>query len=156
FPRFPLPERTNSHWMAQTGDGRLLAVPCGLNILLFETRTGTLLRTLTGHTHQPYRPAFSADGKRLASGSGHFIVRVWDVATGQEELTLKGHTGWVWAVAFDDERKQVVSADAAGTVKVWDAQGQLANSFQGHTKGVNQLAFSPDGKRLATASLDGT
>src|SRR5262249_48760071 len=49
FPRFPLPERTNSHWMAQTGDGRLLAVPCGLNILLFETRTGTLLRTLTGH-----------------------------------------------------------------------------------------------------------
>src|SRR5262249_14637983 len=57
-PRFDLPDRTNSHWMAQTNDGRLLAVPCGRNILLFDSRTGTLLRTLTGHTHQPYRPAF--------------------------------------------------------------------------------------------------
>jgi WD40 repeat protein len=155
FPRFAMPERTDTHWMAQTGDGRLLAVPCGRNIMLFEARTGRLLRTATGHTRTAYRPAFSADGKRLASGSEDFSVRVWDVATGQEELLLEGHRAPVWAVAFDDERKQVVSADAAGTVKVWDAQGRLVNSFQGHTKGVNQLAFSPDGKRLATASLDG-
>jgi WD40 repeat protein len=50
----------------------------------------------------------------------------------------------------------MVSSDAGGTIKVWDGQGQLVNSFPGHTKGVNHLAFSPDGKRLATASLDGT
>jgi WD40 repeat protein len=155
-PGFALPERTDSHWMAQTGDGRLLAVPCGLNIVLFEGHTGKRLRTLTGHTGHPYRPAFSADGKRLAAGTEDFLVRLWDVATGREEWVLKGHTIWVWSVAFDDGRKQLVSADGGGTVKVWDAQGQLAHSFQGHTGGINQLAFSPGGKRLATASLDGT
>jgi WD40 repeat protein/serine/threonine protein kinase len=156
FPRFVLPERTEgSHWMAQSSDGRLLAVPCGLNILLFEARTGTLLRTLTGHTANAYRPAFSPDGKRLASGSVNCILRVWDVASGREELTLTGHTSDVWSVAWGPEGKRLVSADGAGTVKVWDAQGKLLTSFQGHDKGIAQLAFSPDGKRLATPSLDG-
>jgi WD40 repeat protein len=156
LPRFPLPGRSVDHWMAQTSDGRLLAVPSGANILLFETRTGTLLRTLTGHTSGACRPAFSPDGKRLASGSGNFILRVWDVATGKEELTLKEHTHWLWAVAYDPGGKRLVSADAGGTIKVWDAQGQRITSFGGHTQGIHHLAFSPDGKRLATASHDGT
>src|SRR5262249_43787377 len=72
--RFPLPaqaipQQQTTHWMAQTGDGRLLAVPCWNTILVFEARTGRLLRTLTGHPRETYRPAFSPDGKRLASGS---------------------------------------------------------------------------------------
>jgi WD40 repeat protein len=156
FPRFDLPERAGSHWMAQTGDGRLLAVPCGTNILLFEARTGKLLRTLTGHTEAAYRPAFSPDGKRLASGSANGILRVWDVATGLEELRLTDHKYPVWSVAFDAEGKRLVSADQGGTVKVRDAEGRVVKTLEGHTKGVNHLAFSPDGKRLATASLDRT
>jgi WD40 repeat protein len=156
LPRFRLPERTTSHWMAQTRDGRLLAVPSGVNILLFEARTGKLFRTLTGHTKDPYRPVFSPDGKRLACGSANAIVSVWDVATGREELTLTEHKHWVWSVAFDPKRKRLVSGDAGGTIKVWDEQGQELNSFQAHAEGVGHLAFSPDGKRLATASLDRT
>ncbi len=157
FPRFSLPARTNTHWMAQTNDGRLLAVPCERNILLFEARTGKLLRTLTGHTNQAHRPAFSPDGKRLASGSYNpCTLRVWDVATGREELTLTDHTQAVWSVAFDPEGKRLVSTDEGGTVKVRDAEGRVLPPLPGHTTGVHQLAFSPDGKRLATASLDGT
>jgi WD40 repeat protein len=155
-PRFPLPAQTVSHWMAQSGDGRLLAVPCGTNILLFEARTGRLLRTLTGHRGPAYRPAFSPDGKRLAAGSSDFILRVWDVANGRQELILADHTQPVWSVAFDAEGKRLVSADKGGTVKVRDGSGRVIRTLEGHTKGVNHLAFSPDGKRLATASLDGT
>jgi WD40 repeat protein/serine/threonine protein kinase len=153
--RFPLPMRADSHWMAQTGDGRLLAVPFGRNILLFDARTGRLLRTLTGHTGAAYRPAFSPDGKRLASGSPN-MLRVWGVASGQEELRLPDHTHHVWSVAYDPEGKHLVSADHGGTVKVRDAEGRVLTKLAGHTKGVGHLAFSPDGKRLATASLDGT
>src|SRR5262249_3782501 len=155
--RFPLPERTTSHWMAQTRDGRLLAVPCGVNILLFEARTGTLLRTLTGHTNLAYRPAFSPDSKRLASASAASPLDLaCDVDSRREELTLTDHATQVWSVAYAPEGKRLVSADDGGTVKVWDAQGELLTSFRRHTKGINQLAFSPDGKRLATASHDGT
>jgi tetratricopeptide (TPR) repeat protein len=42
-------------------------------------------------------------------------------------------------------------------VKVWDAQtGRETLSLQGHTAGVNSVAFSPDGQRLASASMDDT
>ena len=54
--------------------------------------------------------AFSADGKRIVSGSGRTTtVKVWDADTGQEVLTLKGHTGMVTSVAFSADGKRIVS-----------------------------------------------
>ena len=44
-----------------------------------------------------------------------------------------------------------------GEVKVWDAQtGQELLTLKGHTGDVASVAFSPDGKRLASAGWDGT
>ncbi|MCI0684621.1 MAG: protein kinase [Gemmataceae bacterium] len=154
-PRWRLPERANSHWMAHSNDGQLLAVPCDKDIVVFEAATGTWLRTLTGHTSPAYRPAFSPDGKRLASGSENGGLRVWDVTTAQEVMSLIDTGQPVWDVAYDAEGQRLASSDAAGMIKVWDAQGKQIASFAGHAQGVNQIAFSPDGKRLATASLDG-
>jgi serine/threonine-protein kinase len=155
-PRFRLTGDWACHWMAQTRDGRLLGVPHGCNIELFEAQTGKLLRTLTGHTTRAYRPDFSPDGKRLASGEDANILCVWDVATGQVELTLKEPKAPIWCVAYDPGGKRLVSGDASGTVHVWDAEGRLLKSFQAHDLAMNHLAFSPDGKRLATVSLDGS
>ncbi len=144
------------HWMATTRDGERLAVPADKEILVFETRGGKLLKTLYGHTYQAYRPVFSPDGSRVASGSGHYIARVWDVASGQLIQTLEAHKIWIWSADFDPEGKRLVTADASGMLFVWDKEGQPLHHFQGHEKGINQLAFSLDGHRLATASLDGT
>jgi WD40 repeat protein len=42
-------------------------------------------------------------------------------------------------------------------VKVWDAHsGQEALSLKGHTSYVLSVCFSPDGKRIASASDDKT
>ena len=41
-------------------------------------------------------------------------------------------------------------------VKLWNRDGTLYKTFSGHDDRVKTLAFSPDGKRLASASLDGT
>ena len=46
--------------------------------------TGQVLLTLRGHTQGATSVRFSPDGKRLASGSDHGTVKLWDAATGQE------------------------------------------------------------------------
>jgi WD40 repeat protein len=42
-----------------------------------------------------------------------------------------------------------------GKVQVWSLSGELLGTLQGHKSGVLKAAFSPDGKRVVTASIDG-
>jgi WD40 repeat protein len=50
-----------------------------------------------------------------------------------------------------------MSGASSGEVKVWDVQtGRELLTLQGHSGVINSVAFSPDGKRLASASRDQT
>jgi WD40 repeat protein len=111
--------------------------------------------------------AFSPDGKTLASGGQDQTVKLWDVTTGKVTAALEGHAGSVWAVGFSPDGKTLVAGSGcfdpqrqqyiSGELKVWDvAQRSVKETLEGHAKVVNALAFSPDGKLLASASDDGS
>jgi WD40 repeat protein/serine/threonine protein kinase len=145
-------------------------------VKVWDATTPPEARTFGGSTGGSPRTVtsvvFSPDGKRLASGSGTWDdtkkayvageVKVWEAQTGQELLALKGHTGRVTSVSFSPDGKRLASAsgdrreqgkELPGEVKVWDAQtGQEQLTFKGHSEGVTSVSFSPDGKRLASAS----
>jgi WD40 repeat protein len=125
-------------------------------------------RTLRGHYDRVSTVCFSPDGKRLASGSSDMAIKLWDAKGGQELFTLNGHTQKVQCVCFSPDGKRLASAaggqgqDAQGKplpgeLKVWDVERQQeVLSLQGHTEGIARVCFSPDGKRLASASWDKT
>jgi hypothetical protein len=69
-------------------------------------------------------------------------------------LTLKGHDDEVWSAAYSADGDRIVTASFDETAKVWDANtGQELFTLKGHDGAV--WSASPDGKRIATAGLDG-
>ena len=152
----------------------------GQEIRLWNANTGELIKTLTGHTSVVNSVVFSPDGNTIASGSGHLMgyegkasageeVRLWKAHTGELIKTLTEHKEVVSSVAFSPDGNLIVSGDWydwdgylssgtwSGEIRVWDAHtGEHLKTLTGHTGGVSSVAFSPDGKTLASGRTDGT
>ncbi|MGH2522078.1 MAG: WD40 repeat domain-containing protein, partial [Anaerolineales bacterium] len=101
-------------------------------------------------------PVFSPDGGTLAVKADETTIRLVDVASGQERQTLS-QPAPVDSFEFlpDGNRLRVTLADQ--TVALWDAgatNGQPLWSLSGFMGPVQALAFSPDGKTLASGSTD--
>jgi WD40 repeat protein len=104
--------------------------------------------------------AFRQDGKRLAVGTFSAVV-VWDLDAGTPALILDDIPGQVHALSFNREDTLLAVgaglAARSGSVRVYSIpEGSLVHDFPGHEDVVSGLAFSPDGRRLASASFDKT
>lgn len=127
-----------------------------------------LIRFLHGHTAGVLSIAFSPDGTTLASGGWDNTIRIWDVATGQPiGSPYAGHTNHVHSVGFSPDGKMLASGSCAQYVKGLCEQGEIrlidvktrrliGTPLTGHTDWVYSVAFSPDGKLLASGSSDNT
>jgi WD40 repeat protein len=116
----------------------------------------TDLPTLPGHEDETTCAVVSSDGSSIASGSRDHSVKIWDVASGRTRFqTLAAHVGLVWGVAFSPvgARLATVSGElfAPSEVKVWDTATATHRLSIPQDRGVFQVCFSPDGRRLAGA-----
>lgn len=96
----------------------------------------------------------SPDGRSLVTNNGGSRVRVWDVASRQPRLDLSS-AELVHAVAWSPDNRWI----AGGTqrsVLLWEADtGRLRFQMTDAEEPATVLAFSPDGKRLASAWSSG-
>jgi len=98
--------------------------------------------------------AVSPDGRLLAVGDRAGTVRWLDGETGEPLATPStAHHYSVSKIAFCREGTQAASTADEGTVAIWDLSSfQPTDVFRGHMLGAHGVAFSPDGRRLATSS----
>ncbi len=134
---------------------------------IWDATTGAERCIYSAHEGGARAVAWSRDGARIFSGGNDGRLKAWPAAPPPEALVLNGHAGAVLRVAFSpDGRRLASSGGRAGgdrpaasddTIRVWDlASGSQTLALAGHEGAVPGLAWSPDGRSIASGGADGT
>ncbi|CAF5196463.1 unnamed protein product, partial [Rotaria magnacalcarata] len=88
---FKLKEKSGTYFASTAND---------TNVRLYETRTGSLIYTLSGHTHSSDCLHFSADNQLIGSGGWDSRTILWNVITGEKVYDFHHHTSAVQSISF--------------------------------------------------------
>jgi WD40 repeat protein len=154
-------------------DGRVIAGTISAEgeavVRLWDSRTAAKLGDLRAADDLTGPPVFSPDGRRVAvtslsvqfqAGEEPVVNRgwgmaVWDVASGRRVRDVRGLADGALNFALSPDGRSAAVGFGDGSVQVIEiATGAVRARFAGHQQAVAAVAFSPDGRHVASASDD--
>jgi WD40 repeat protein len=164
----------NSDWQpffhSKSATGRSVAIASDNRTLASARSDGSIglwdipsrkeIGVLSGFADDIRRVDLSSDGSFVAGATFGGEFRIWALRSGGQpcELPLKVGRVHAFAISPDSRTLAVVeSGDCPDPLSIWDLKtASVVQRFAGNPTGTNALAFSPDGRIIATADVDET
>ena len=144
--------------VAFSPDGKRIATSLMFDLKISDADNGTEIFFGDLNALHLGNVVFSPDGKCIAVPSSKSLIRIIDADKGTKIMDFEGSKSPILSMAMDREGKRIVSGCSDGTVIVWGvATGKeffRLKGENGHNEEVRCVAFSPDGKIIASGSTD--
>ncbi|MDX1378871.1 MAG: WD40 repeat domain-containing protein, partial [Anaerolineales bacterium] len=134
---------------------RIWDIETGETLMVLEMPEDMELSDERGVWSAKYLP----DGQRIITGDLGGFMYLWDITTGEIIREYEDVRAPIYSIVLNNDGNLALMGTSSGEayVNLYQVEtGKVLRSYFGHTIGIWQAAFSPDGKTIATASIDGT
>jgi WD40 repeat protein/DNA-binding SARP family transcriptional activator len=130
----------------------------GGNAVVVDVESGNEMFTLEGHRLVLMDVAWSPDGTSIATAGADGSAHILDAGTGSQRFAVSGGRGLLRAIDWSPDSSSLVVGNSDGTATVWlvseaEPRELVTLSAQDTRKGINGVAFPPDGTRVMTGDL---
>ena len=124
------------------------------SVLLWDSETNEVPRTIEARADIINRLAWSPDGKilALATATG---ARLWNQEIARPRFASSAYASEMTAVTWSRDGQVIAFGSSDSTIRIWDSKtGREINVIEGHAGAITDVDFSADGKMLASRAKD--
>ncbi|WP_026073174.1 WD40 repeat domain-containing protein [Nodosilinea nodulosa] len=157
-----LERQDNRYKVKFSSDGQSVAVGGDEIVELWDLK-GYFITSINTQQKALKGIEFSHDGQKLVTFGAKDSAKLWDLKNKssaaidtKQGIEITANQGAIHSAKFNPIRQQLITAGEDGSIKLWDLSGNLVTILETYQGSVSSIAFSQDGKWLATGSSDGT